>query len=118
MMTVHKRIKGAKLPEVPLMGEVIQSGPVLELHVDISKLTWGDYKTLNEFSGKVTPEVYDLLDRIVVGGISKLPLIGSINPILEAISEAIEDASMKQPPGTAKKNGQKMQEPETPNRGN
>jgi len=119
-MAGRKRGNGVKVPEVPITGEVIPATPgmVLDIRVDILAITWGDYKLLNGFTGVMTPQVYEFLNRVVIGGIDKLPLIGSINPIMQAISDAIEDASLKQPMGTAKTNGHKPKEPEPTNRGN
>lgn len=53
--------------------------------IDLTGLTWGDVKMLLQYDGRLTREVIDLADRVVVGGVDSLPFFATVNDVFDAI---------------------------------
>lgn len=63
----------------------------LEITVDLTKLEIGDLALMQTAEDqKVSPEMVDMLDRVVVGGCRHMP-ITRLNDVMKAINEALED---------------------------
>lgn len=64
------------------------------IKINLDELTWGDLETLTGAAGgKMTPEMLAVFDRIVVGGVKQLPFFKTYRLVMDAVSQAIEDAN-------------------------
>jgi hypothetical protein len=88
-MAMAARQKG-RTPPPPTVTE--NSAPTLEVNVDWGEMLFGDlllFQRLDE-NAKMTPEVIEALDRVVVGGIRHYK-VKEASAIMDAIARASKD---------------------------
>lgn len=71
--------------------------------IDLTGLLWGDVKLLLNYDGKLTPQLLDLADRVVVGGVDKLPFFATVDDVFDAIWTEIERQKNPEAPVSARK---------------
>lgn len=85
----------------PQAAAVLEKEPI-EIKINLDGLTWRDVKQILAFNGAFTPEIIDLIDRVVVGGLLDLPFFETAEVIMSKLVEEIE--ARKNPVDGAGKN--------------
>lgn len=60
-----------------------------DIHINLEGMTWGDLQLVMTYDGRITPDLIELCDHVVVGGVKKLPFLATVNDVMDEIMKAM-----------------------------
>lgn len=94
----HPKSEPPETHEEKLLSPI--TGEKIELEIELEKYTNGDFEVLEDFmsgnkDGHKTKEIFDILDRIIVGGFRSRPMVELLATVGTVINNSISIATGK-----------------------